>query len=392
MGEAESTSLKTTIEERKTKLDSLERAEQSDSQRLKAALAEEKRLKLKLLEHQMQAQETITAAAAANKRLVQDKGKVDRAKQEAAGVDRKKQALLADLRLKQNQIDATLSRENAIGQAPELDSLAKQHRKLQKKLVDEKAEAVKNSEEARQATGAGTAQHGELLAVDARLEQLKSMVTAGSDQILDVRHDVKHEKKKQQVLEKVKQSWDDSLFNNKEALRNAEAQQNQAQEQFSAVEEQQKSSKEELQQQASAMEAREAKWTAKLKEVTKLYNEAHEHNNGLKAEKDKVSERMQMLDAQVAHKTKRLSELRDRKRALVQSKLEALDKQEKPFHEEAVEAMDKMATANQLRADAMEKTGAVVDSTDDGDDPDEKQEAPAGPNSAISDGTESLSP
>merc|ERR1712146_177777 len=99
------------------------------------------------------------------------------------------------------------------------------------------------------------------------------------------------------------------------------------------------------------------------KNTTDTYAVAHGHNQNVKAQQAQLMERMQMVDAQLMHATKRLDELRERKRVLVQSKLEDLEKQTAPFHTEAVEAMDKMAHANQLRAEAMKKTEAMVNST-----------------------------
>jgi hypothetical protein len=55
-----------------------------------------------------------------------------------------------------------------------------------------------------------------------------------------------------------------------------------------------------------------------------------------------------------------VEDLRERKRTLVQSKLDDLEKKQAPFHDEGADAMHKMEEANAMRQEDLEKTEQVV--------------------------------
>merc|ERR1719506_2012518 len=85
-----------------------------------------------------------------------------------------------------------------------------------------------------------------------------------------------------------------------------------------------------------------------------------------------------ILLVEIKHEEREVEELRTRKRTLIQSKLDDLDKKDAPFHDEGAEAMDKMQEANEMREEDMKKTEEEVKAaTDAADAPtmDKMQEA-----------------
>lgn len=287
-------------------------------------------------------------------------------------------------------MDAAKSRTEQAGDSPELQGLEDKLARLEATEKEDTAKTAQAASDAAAAKRAKAVLHGKLIAVDARVAHVKQSIHDVKEEILDAKHDEEHQNKRAEVLTKVKEQWSDALTTSKQAVEEVQAQHQSTADALDAITETQSATVEREKETLAAVERKAAEWESMMQNVTDTFNTADQKNKKIKADEAAVADRSQMLYAQLTHYTKRLAELRERKRALVQSKLDDLEQQTAPFHEEALNAMDQMAKANQLRADAMQQSLAVVEGTPKVPGEEEEtatDEAPdLGPNSEISNG------
>lgn len=358
---------------------------QSDEASLKAALAEEDNLKAQLLQMQLGMQGETAALNSAKSDLAEtDK--------EVSGLDHTNSELQKGISDAQTNIDGKKaqlsnieSEENGALNSEELQEFKNKMHDLEQKDATEKQQTSVASAEAMHAQEDAATLRGRLHALDARFDHVKAEITSSKDEILDAQHSQKREQQKEQVVRKVQESWDRSLADNKESHRDVQAQRESARDSIAAAEEKtQAQLKAEEAQLATATEQTN-KWEASLSEAAETMKVAEGHQSSIKGEEQQKMGKVRLLDAEILHYNQRLAALQERKRVLVQSKLDDLETQTAPFHVEAVQAMDKMARANELRSDAMKKTEALVNATAA---PEEEEPLDA----QFSDGTESATP
>jgi len=113
-----------------------------------------------------------------------------------------------------------------------------------------------------------------------------------------------------------------------------------------------------------ARERKAIKLEQAVKAVSNHYKLAQHEQEEVKKAENKAIQKVEMVKAQIAHNNNEIEALRQRKRTLIQSKLDDLEKKTAPFHAEGMQAINKMAEANKLRAQDMKKTEAIVNAAE----------------------------
>jgi chromosome segregation ATPase len=336
---------------------------QTDVHKLLLAQQIEESLKSELLKLQMSTQEQTGELTESKRAVAAEDHEVENAKQAVESTKRKINDAETATDNDKIQSESAEGRAQSASNSAQLAALKKQIQAAADKAKAEAEKIAAENKAADEAEQQAAALSGKLVGVNARLQHVTSEITSAKDQIMDVKHDINFQEKKQQVLGKVQQSWTQSLTEGKEKHQNIVAQQQRTETAIHQMKTDHGVAVQKEERTLASVQKKTEQWKMALKNTTDSYAVAHGHNANVKAQQAQLETRMQMVDAQMLHATKRLNELRERKRVLVQSKLEDLEKQTAPFHSEAVEAMDKMAHANQLRAEAMKKTEAMVNST-----------------------------
>jgi chromosome segregation ATPase len=334
-----------------------------DSKNAKDAEETQEALKAQLLEAQLTVQAETKALASKKHDATLVTREVGKLKEKSKEADQRIASINSNLENTDAQIKQLESSTNSTLNSKELHELQGKELQATEQAKEEEQKVSLAKAESMQAQESIATNKGKLDAVHARIDHTKSEVSSTKDEVLDVQHDIKHAQKKQQVIGKVQESWDRSLSESKEVLQDLQGQQKRVSQEIAALETKHSKIQQQESQQLESVNRKTSDWNSALLNTTNSFNVAHEHHMKTKALEAKTMDRLQALDEEISQSNKRLSELRERKRVLVQSKLDDLDKQTAPFHLDALQAMDKMAAANKLRADAMKKTEAIVNST-----------------------------
>merc|ERR1712022_44521 len=215
-------------------------------------------------------------------------------------------------------MDAAKSRTEQAGDSPELQGLQDKLAGLEAKEKEDEEKTAQSASEAAAARRAKAVLHGQLIAVDARVDHVKQTIHDIKEEILDAKHDEEHQGKRAEVLTKVKEQWSDAMTTSSQAVEDAQAEHQRTADALDATTETQSAAVEREKETLAAVEAKATEWETMMQNVTDTFNAADQKNKGVKADEASVADRSQMLDAQLTHYTKRLAELRERKRALVQ--------------------------------------------------------------------------
>merc|ERR1711959_222369 len=171
--------------------------------------------------------------------------------------------------------------------------------------------------------------------------------------------------KKNEVLKNVESSWETTLHQNEAAAVEEEAKKAQVVHQLSAVKDEQAKAQERQAEVELAKEHKAAKLEQAVKAVSNRAKLAKHELETVKTKEQEVVESLEHGEAEIKHEQREVEELRARKRTLIQSKLDDLDKKDTPFHDEGAEAMEKMQEANEMREEDMKKTEEEVKAATD---------------------------
>jgi len=221
-------------------------------------------------------------------------------------------------------------------------------------------ESVKTAEAERQSAALSE----QLKAVESRLSRVQSVIHNENDQIVELHKGLSEEKKKTGVLTGVQGSWEQSLQSNEEAAIKEQAQKVHTAHEVSKLERSDLAAQQRDTEVEMARERKALKLEQAVKAVSNHFKLAQHEGQKVKDEEAKATNDVEMVNAEITHYSKQLEDLRDRKRMLIQSKLDDLEKQSAPFHAEGLQAMDKMEEANQLRANDMKKTEEIVEAAE----------------------------
>jgi len=114
-----------------------------------------------------------------------------------------------------------------------------------------------------------------------------------------------------------------------------------------------------------AKEHKAAKLEQAVKAVSNRAKLAKHELDVVKDKEQKIVESLHQGEAEIKHEEREVEELRARKRTLIQSKLDDLDRKDAPFHDEGAEAMEKMQEANEMREEDLKKTEEEVKAATD---------------------------
>merc|ERR1712022_60991 len=101
-----------------------------------------------------------------------------------------------------------------------------------------------------------------------------------------------------------------------------------------------------------AKEHKAAKLEQAVKAVSNRAKLAKHELDVVKDKEQKIVESLHQGEAEIKHEEREVEELRARKRTLIQSKLDDLDRKDAPFHDEGAEAMEKTQEEVKAATDA----------------------------------------
>jgi len=342
-----------------------------DGQTVKSDEAQEQKLKAQVLESQLNAQGDANSVADDKQTLAALGKEVSGLKRDVQKEKMKVSEADSKLKSKETQVKDEQARSRSALDSPQLEALKAKEADLAKAMQSKAAELRGEQQQGADAKQADAALSEQQKAVDARLRRVKSVAKSENAQIEELGKGLQNHKKKEQVLAKVQQSWEASLTSNEEAAVKEKSQKTHTAHEVAKLERQDLAAQQEDTAVEMARERKAIKLEQAVKAVSNHLKLAQQETDKIKAKESKAMEKLEMTNAQITHYSKKMEELRERKRMLVQSKLDDLEKKDTPFHAEGVQAMDKMAEANQLRADDMKKTEAIVKAAQ------AKSEAPA---------------
>merc|ERR1711907_848903 len=136
--------------------------------------------------------------------------------------------------------------------------------------------------------------------------------------------------------------WETTLHSNEAAAVEADAKKAQVIHDLSGVKDAQVKGKERQSEVELAKEHKAAKLEQAVKAVSNRAKLAEQEQEKVKEKEQEMSESLEQGQAEIKHMEKEVADLQERKRTLVQSKLDDLEKKQAPFHEEGADAMEKM--------------------------------------------------
>jgi len=318
------------------------------------------KLKAEVLESKLKAQGKANAVADDKQELATAKKEVSQLNDDARKEKTKVSEADSKLQAKETQVKDEQARSKKAVDPAELEALKAKKQALKAKEQEKKREVTKEDKKAAEANRASAALKEQLKAADSRLDRVKSVAKSVQGQIKELESTKEEQKKKHQVLSKVQQSWESTLASNKEAAVREKAQKEKTAEHLKKLEHENLAAQQKDTEVQMAKERKAIKLEQAVKAVSYQLKLAQQENGAVKRKEAKAREKLSTLKAQGLHASKSIESLRERKRLLIQSKLDDLEKKSAPFHNEGQQAMGKMAEANKLRATDLQKTEAIV--------------------------------
>jgi hypothetical protein len=165
---------------------------------------------------------------------------------------------------------------------------------------------------------------------------------------------------KNEALKNVESSWEGTLQQNEAESVEEEAKKAEVLHELAKIKDEAVKAKERQAEVEMAKEHKAAKLEQAVKAVSNRAKLATHEQDIVKEKEQAIVESLEQEQAGIKHMQKEVDDLRERKRTLVQSKLDDLEKKQAPFHDEGADAMSKMEEANKMREEDLKKTEEVV--------------------------------
>merc|ERR1711959_137011 len=266
-----------------------------------------------------------------------------------------KQAQVQQLKESESKAASPSSLENANA---EMTEIAHQEAKESGKLKAAEAAAAQRTQEE-------NSLKEEVKTLETRKKRLTAVEASENEQKEEETKAAAEVAKKNEVLKNVEGSWETTLKANEAAAVEEDAKKAQVIHELAAVKDEQVHSRGRQSDVELAKEHKAAKLEQAVKAVSNRAKLAKHELETVKTKEQEVVESLEHGEAEIKHEQREVEELQARKRTLIQSKLDDLDRKDAPFHDEGSEAMDKMQEANELRAEDLKKTEEEVKAATD---------------------------
>lgn len=294
------------------------------------------------------------ALSDANKNVGQLEGNVQKQKLQLSEINGRTQGLKAQVK-DENGLAKSLDKSSAGAKYKTKARQLGQLMKKDKRALNAEQEASTQGKKAEAMLQAKTEGLG------GQIEDSKAQMSDSKEKLSEMKKNLSDQQKKHQVLKKVLGSWEHSLKASQAALDKQDTEMDAVKQRIGK---QKQKAKAAIRLETKAKDRKQAdtrEWSHLLKAASEHLNVAHQNKQKVEAGAARDQSKLKLIEAKIAHQKIELTNLRQRKRKLVQSKLDALEKKEAPFHAPALKEMNDIAKANALQAESMQATQKSID-------------------------------